>query len=131
MSMFGPTVPNPTAGGRPGGILYEGWGQGRCNCYFTTTYPYSIGPRIGAPIRSIPRPSSAALGNQLRQYAIPGYMNSGVWASVALALQHAHLDHAIVRRPRNPSSQWAAVHHDGPVSTDPQSRNSALAWPDQ
>ena len=47
MSMFGPTVANPSAGGLPGGFLYEGNGTGTCNCSFATTYPYSIGPRIG------------------------------------------------------------------------------------
>ncbi|MBC8165333.1 MAG: carboxypeptidase regulatory-like domain-containing protein [Bryobacteraceae bacterium] len=46
-SMFGPTIPNSAAGGRPGGIVYEGFGEGRCDCRFTSTYPYAIGPRIG------------------------------------------------------------------------------------
>jgi len=46
-SMFGPTIPNPTAGGLPGGTIFEGDGAGRCNCRFTTTYPYAVGPRIG------------------------------------------------------------------------------------
>ena len=45
--MFGPTIVNPTAGGRLGGMVYEGYGQGRCNCRFTDTYPYAIGPRLG------------------------------------------------------------------------------------
>lgn len=47
-SMFGPTIPNSAAGGLPGGIVYEGSGPGRCNCRFTDTYPYAIGPRLGA-----------------------------------------------------------------------------------
>jgi len=46
-SMFGPTVPNPNAGGLPGGIVYEGYGPGRCNCSFTDTYPYAVSPRLG------------------------------------------------------------------------------------
>lgn len=46
-SMFGPSIPNSSAGGLQGGIVYEGYGQGRCNCRFTNTYPYAIGPRIG------------------------------------------------------------------------------------
>jgi hypothetical protein len=46
-SMFGPTIPNPTAGGLPGGTIFEGDGPGRCNCRFTTTYPLAFGPRIG------------------------------------------------------------------------------------
>jgi len=44
---FDPTVSNPTVGGLPGGIKYEGNGPGRCNCTFVPEYPYSIGPRIG------------------------------------------------------------------------------------
>ena len=27
-SMFGPTIPNPSAGGLPGGMVYEGYGHG-------------------------------------------------------------------------------------------------------
>ena len=45
--MFGPTIPNPTAGGLLGGTVYEGYGAGRCDCRFTTTYPYAVGPRLG------------------------------------------------------------------------------------
>ena len=46
-SMFGPSVPNPTVGNIPGAYVYEGYGKGRCNCQFTDTYPYAIGPRLG------------------------------------------------------------------------------------
>jgi hypothetical protein len=44
---FDPNVANPTVGGLLGGIKYEGYGPGRCNCSFIKTYPYEIGPRIG------------------------------------------------------------------------------------
>jgi hypothetical protein len=46
-SMFAPAIPNPTAGGLPGGTIYEGYGPGRCNCQFTTPYELAIGPRLG------------------------------------------------------------------------------------
>lgn len=46
-SMFGPTIPNPTVNNLPGALVYEGYGQGRCNCQFTDTYPYALGPRLG------------------------------------------------------------------------------------
>jgi hypothetical protein len=46
-SAFSPTTPNPSAGGLPGALIYEGYGQGRCNCVFTNAYPYAIGPRLG------------------------------------------------------------------------------------
>lgn len=46
-SMFGPTIPNPAIGGRLGAIAYEGYGPGRCDCQFTDTYPFALGPRLG------------------------------------------------------------------------------------
>ena len=47
-SMFDPTRANPSAGGRLGGTSYEGYGPGRCNCRFASTYPFAFGPRLGA-----------------------------------------------------------------------------------
>jgi hypothetical protein len=47
-SQVGISTPNPSAGGLPGGFVYEGYGDGRCNCSFTKTYPYAFGPRLGA-----------------------------------------------------------------------------------
>jgi hypothetical protein len=55
ISMFSPTTPNPSAGGLPGATIYEGSGAGRCNCTFTTSYPYAIGPRIGVAYRFLPK----------------------------------------------------------------------------
>jgi hypothetical protein len=46
-SMFAPSIPNPSAGGLLGATIYEGWGAGKCDCQFTTTYPYALGPRLG------------------------------------------------------------------------------------
>jgi hypothetical protein len=46
-SMFAPSLPNPTAGNLMGATIYEGWGAGKCDCRFTTTYPYAVGPRLG------------------------------------------------------------------------------------
>jgi Carboxypeptidase regulatory-like domain/TonB dependent receptor len=46
-SMLGPKTPNPSAGGLPGALIYEGYGQGRCNCNFIPKYPFAIGPRLG------------------------------------------------------------------------------------
>src|SRR5215831_12063379 len=46
-SMFGPTIPNPSVGNIPGGLVYEGYGNGRCNCTFARTYPYAVAPRLG------------------------------------------------------------------------------------
>jgi hypothetical protein len=46
-SEFGPSTPNPVVNNIPGGIEYQGYGPGRCNCLFANTYPYAIGPRLG------------------------------------------------------------------------------------
>jgi hypothetical protein len=46
-SMFGPTVPNPAVNNLPGALVFEGFGPGRCNCQFTRTYPFALGPRLG------------------------------------------------------------------------------------
>jgi hypothetical protein len=47
VSMFAPDVPNPSAGGRLGATIYQGYGPGRCNCLFADTYPYAVAPRLG------------------------------------------------------------------------------------
>src|SRR5579872_1715189 len=45
--IFSPSTPNPNAGGRLGAIIYEGYGGGRCNCAFSSNYPFAFGPRLG------------------------------------------------------------------------------------
>lgn len=54
-SMFGPSIPNPNAGGHAGGFVYEGYGAGRCNCSFTPSYPYAVGPRFGFAYQLTPK----------------------------------------------------------------------------
>ncbi len=46
-STFSPTTPNPNAGGLPGAVIYEGSGQGRCNCSLVPYYKYAFAPRLG------------------------------------------------------------------------------------
>jgi hypothetical protein len=46
-----PTVGNPTAGGIPGGIVYES----TCNCSFAKNYPYAFGPRLGLAYQFLPK----------------------------------------------------------------------------
>jgi hypothetical protein len=50
-----PTAPNPTAGGLPGGIIFEGYGEGKCNCAFAKNYPWAFGPRVGLAYQITPR----------------------------------------------------------------------------
>ncbi len=44
---FSPTVPDPSASGRPGGAIYEA----TCNCNFAHDYPWGFAPRIGVAYR--------------------------------------------------------------------------------
>lgn len=50
-----PTLPNPTAGGRPGASIYEGYGRDHCNCTFAHNYPYALGPRLGVAYQITPK----------------------------------------------------------------------------
>ncbi len=54
-AQFAPNVPNPSAGGIPGAVQFEGYGPGRCNCNFANNYPYAIGPRLGAAYQMTPK----------------------------------------------------------------------------
>ena len=47
LAQFSPTTPNPSAGGLPGAVIFEGTGAGRCNCNFAKNYPFAFGPRLG------------------------------------------------------------------------------------
>jgi hypothetical protein len=40
---FDPLVANPSAGGHPGGQIFEA----TCKCNFAANYPYAVGPRLG------------------------------------------------------------------------------------
>ena len=67
-SMFGPTIPNPSAGGLLGGMIYEGNGPGRCNCKFIPKYPYAIGPRLGVRVSDQPEDRAPRrMGRRVRQ----------------------------------------------------------------
>jgi hypothetical protein len=54
-SMFAPSLANPTAGNLLGATIYEGYGAGKCDCQFTTTYPYALGPRLGIAYQFAPK----------------------------------------------------------------------------
>jgi hypothetical protein len=50
-SGFSPNVVNPNANGLLGGVVYDGYGPGRCNCDLVHAYPYGIAPRLGIAYR--------------------------------------------------------------------------------
>lgn len=43
IASFDPKLPNPSAGGHPGGVTYEA----TCNCRLAKNYPWGFGPRVG------------------------------------------------------------------------------------
>ncbi|SPE39911.1 hypothetical protein SBA3_3490008 [Candidatus Sulfopaludibacter sp. SbA3] len=45
-SEIGLNTPNPNAGNLPGGFVFAGYGPGRCNCEFSKTYNFAVGPRL-------------------------------------------------------------------------------------
>ena len=53
MSTFSPTAANPNAGGLPGGVIYAGNGDKRCNCSLIPAYPYAFGPRLSVAYQPI------------------------------------------------------------------------------
>jgi hypothetical protein len=80
MSMFAPGIANPSAGGRLGGVLYAGQGQGRCNCELTKTYPWAFGPRLGVAYqlnnKTVIRSGFAIAFGQVTPFAYIGGGNS-------------------------------------------------------
>src|SRR5579862_6583908 len=60
MQDFSAVTPNENAGGRLGGVIYEGYGPGnstgnRCQCTFQSNYPYAVGPRLGVAYQINPK----------------------------------------------------------------------------
>ena len=53
--IFSPSTPNPNASNRPGAIIFEGYGGGRCNCAFSHNYPFAFGPRLGLAYQITPK----------------------------------------------------------------------------
>ncbi len=49
------STPNPSAGNYPGGLIFEGYGPGKCNCAFAHNYPYAWGPRLGLAFQITPK----------------------------------------------------------------------------
>jgi len=52
---FSISAVNPTAGGKLGGVVFEGNEPGHCNCDVAHNYPYAFGPRIGLAYQMLPK----------------------------------------------------------------------------
>ena len=76
---IGPTTPNPSAGGIPGGYIFEGYGSGRCNCLFSRSYPFAFGPRLGVAYQIDPKTVfRAGWGLTYSAEDSWGYLNGGM-----------------------------------------------------
>ena len=53
--VFSGDIANPSAGGRPGAVAYDGYGGGRCNCDLAHNYPWAYGPRLGMAYQVTPK----------------------------------------------------------------------------
>jgi hypothetical protein len=78
---FSPTLPNPSASGRPGALIYEA----NCNCNFAHNYPYAIGPRLGAAYqidsKTVIRGGIGVVYGSLDGSAATGYASNSASAS--------------------------------------------------
>jgi hypothetical protein len=49
------STPNPSAGGKLGGVAFDGYGPGHCNCDIAHNYPFAYGPRLGVAYQFMPK----------------------------------------------------------------------------
>jgi len=78
---FSPTLPNPSASGRLGALIYEA----NCNCNFAHNYPYALGPRLGAAYQvdrnTVIRGGIGVVYGSLDSSAATGYASNSASAS--------------------------------------------------
>src|SRR5580658_6241697 len=78
---FSASVPNPSASGRPGALIYEA----NCNCSFAHNYPYAIGPRFGAAYqlddKTVIRGGAGIVYGSLDDSAATGYASNSANAT--------------------------------------------------
>jgi hypothetical protein len=76
---FSPTTANPSAGGLPGAVIFEGSGAGHCNCNFAKVYPFAFGPRLGAAYQIAPKTVfRAGVGIMYGQTATENRMSTSI-----------------------------------------------------
>ena len=87
LAQFAPLVPNPSAGGQPGAVEFEGSGAtpigtARCNCNFANNYPFAIGPRLGVAYQITPK--TVFRGGWGLVYATTGDINGANQGALSL-----------------------------------------------
>src|SRR5947207_7218800 len=55
MPSYSTSTLNPAFGNVLGTPIFEGYGEGRCNCQFAHNYPHAWGPRLGLAWQSLPK----------------------------------------------------------------------------
>jgi hypothetical protein len=81
-AQFAPSIANPSAGGQPGAVEFEGDGPGRCNCNFANNYPYAIGPRLGVAYQL--NPKTVLRGGWAVVYAATGDANGATQGGLSI-----------------------------------------------
>jgi hypothetical protein len=75
-------TPNPTAGGLPGGTIFEA----TCKCDFSHNYPYAFGPRLGVAYQVIPKTVvRAGIGVSYSRTAANNFQSYAVGANTPYA----------------------------------------------
>ncbi len=138
------TTPNSSAGGLPGGLIFEA----NCNCSFAHNYPFAIGPRLGFAYSYDPKTVvrggvgvvynstqwfGAGISNQangpaagLRPVDLPVVGWHSVHHQAAVARLHSHRRRAAElgdRRSRAHRSECGPPGADPPVVAQPAARN--------
>lgn len=74
IAYFSPSAINPSAGNRPGGVAFEGYEPGHCQCNIAKNYPWAFGPRLGLAYQLSPK-TVLRMGAGLSYYrtAMNGY----------------------------------------------------------
>ena len=128
-------TPNPSAGGLPGGYIFEGSGPGRCNCQFSRSYPYAFAPRLAVAYQIDPKTVfRAGWGFTYSAGDSWGYINGGMpVAGLGINSVTASTGYGYAVSPfqsgiqYNPSVLYAATLNPG-VAPGPGSLAAAPGW---
>jgi hypothetical protein len=131
-SEIGLNTPNPNAGGIPGGFIFAGYGQGRCNCEFSKTYNFAFQPRLSIAWQLNPKTVLRAgwgvfySGGDSWAYLNGGYslnglgLNSIQSSAASFGLVSSQLSNGIVYNP----AQLTALNLNPGVNTTPGQLNT-------
>jgi hypothetical protein len=96
------TTPNSSAGGLPGGLIFEA----NCNCNFAHNYPFALGPRLGFAYsldsKTVVRGGVGVVYNNT-QWFDPGFSNQATGGSPGFGQQIFQLQNGI---PSSIRAQW-------------------------